>query len=335
MDEKITKSIWLIFAIIIVTLIAVYAINVFLLAFAAILLAILLNAIGRSAQKITRLPYPLALILALIVLLGILALIVWLYSPLIAEQFQNLTEELPKAVDNIHDSINSFFKNGLISEKTLQKEFLAAKQTVFSKVVTVFSFTIGSIVSFVIFLFVGLYLAMDPQRYVHGIIYLIPSKKQSQYWSVVERIATFLRWWLVSKMLAMLAVGILTYIGLWLMNVSLAFILGLLMALLTFIPYVGPILASIPAILVAFAQSPLLAVYVTVLYLGIHMAEGYLITPYIEQKTVSLPPALTIMTQVLMVVLVGGLGLALATPLTVVAMALAQYTTQKRENQIS
>ncbi len=326
MDIKIAKMIGWVFALVILTLVVICATNVFLLAFASILLAILLNSIGRWTHKLIRFPYPLALLTAIVVIFGIFTLIFWLYSSLIADQFERLMVQLPEAANKLRKSIVPSLGNTFLSKVQLQKEFFLVNQKILEKVVMIFSFTIGSITGFVIFLIVGLYLALSPERYVRGFLFLIPKKRKKRVVEVIEKIGISLRLWLLSKILAMLVVGILTFLGLWIMGIPLAFILGLIMALLTFIPYVGPILAAIPGILIAFAQSPLMALYVTLLYIAIHVAEGYLVTPYIEQRAVSIPPALTIMAQILMVVLVGGLGLALATPLAVVCIALAQQS---------
>ena len=333
MNRQHVKLVLFIFVLTVVSLAIVNAINVFLLAFAAVLLAILLHSIGKGTKKITRLPYPLALVAAIVFITGVLTLIFWLYSPIIAVQFQALVDQLPDSISSIQSSLAPYFGNAFFSQAELQKEFALTSQKLLSQVVTIFSFTIGSIVSFIIFLIVGLYLALDPGRYVRGVLFTLSEKTEERVWEIMQKIARSLRWWLLGKFLSMVVIGILTFFGLWIMGVSLAFILGLLMGLLTFIPYVGPLLATIPAILVAFAQNPLLAVYVAILYLAIHAAEGYIITPFIEQKTVSIPPAVTIMSQVLLVVLIGGLGLALATPLVVVCIALAQYTNEHREVQ--
>lgn len=322
---QIQKGIWLIYTLIIITWVVMYAANVLLLTFAAILFAILLSAIGKVAQKATRLPYPLALALALVALVGGLTLIFWLYSPTIAYQTQKLIEELPAAANSLKETLTPYLGKAMLTYQNLELEFSLTNQKIVTGALKVFSFTLGSITSFVIFLLVGLYLAFDPKSYTTGLRFLLPKSKEARIWAGLEHIGHSLRWWLGAKLISMVCIGVLTSVGLWMLGVSLAFILGLLMALLTFIPYVGPILASIPAILIAFAQDPLLAVYVIILYGGIHAAEGYFITPFIEQRTVSLPPALTIMGQVLLVVLVGGLGLALATPLIVVGLAIAKF----------
>jgi predicted PurR-regulated permease PerM len=122
----------------------------------------------------------------------------------------------------------------------------------------------------------------------------------------------------------MLAIGILTWIGLSILGVPLALTLGILTALLTFIPNIGPVLSVIPAALLAFSQDPIKAIYVVLLYIGVQVIESNLITPWIERQTIKLPPALTISMQLILSIFVGGLGLVLATPLVAAGIVLVQ-----------
>lgn len=322
-----------VFFLIVSALLIWYANNIFLLAFASIILAIFLNAIGRGTKKITHLPYPFALIIALFIIFGILTLIFWLYSPLIYEQFQHLMQDLPQAVNNLWDRMSPWINDNVFSQSKLHQEFFFSNQkNILSQVFSIFSTTLGSIVGFIIFIILGFYIAFDPEKYVHWIVALIPQKRQASALYFLQEIWDVLNWWLLGKMLSMVVVGVLSFAGLLLLHVSLAFILGLLAAILTFIPYVGAILSAIPAILIGFAEDPWKGLYVFILYLVIHIIEGYWITPYIELKTVSIPPACTILAQLLMITLIGGIGLALATPLLVVAVAIVHGLRQKKTN---
>jgi predicted PurR-regulated permease PerM len=88
------------------------------------------------------------------------------------------------------------------------------------------------------------------------------------------------------------------------------------------VPYLCTLLSEIPAILVALADSPKKALYVVILYLVLHSMEGYIITPLVQRKTVKLLPLLTVLAQMLMWILVGPLGVAIATPLAAAGLAL-------------
>jgi predicted PurR-regulated permease PerM len=122
----------------------------------------------------------------------------------------------------------------------------------------------------------------------------------------------------------MAVVGVLTAIGLWVAGVPLAFVLGLIAALLSFVPYIGPLAAVIPAALVALAEDPTKVIYVFALYGAVQLLESYLITPLIQERAVSIPPAVLIAAQVIMGVLAGAAGVLMATPLAVVLIVLVQ-----------
>ena len=122
----------------------------------------------------------------------------------------------------------------------------------------------------------------------------------------------------------MAATGILTGLGLWLLGIPLALTLALLAAVLTFVPYVGAFLSAIPALLLGIVQGPVTALYVGLLYIAVQFVEGYLITPLVQQETVSLPPALTIGSLVLFGALFGPMGIMLGTPLAAVGIVLVR-----------
>lgn len=185
-----------------------------------------------------------------------------------------------------------------------------------------FSTTFSVVANFFIFLFIGLYLAADPRLYRNDLIRLIPMNGRGRAREVIDAVGDTLRWWLIGKLVSMAVVGVATVVGLWLLDIPLALTLGLLAALLTFIPNVGPILALLPAALLAFLISPIHAVYVILLYVGIQVVESYLFTPLLQKRTISLPPALTIFTQVIFGVIVGSLGFVMAAPLAAAIMVL-------------
>ncbi len=129
-----------------------------------------------------------------------------------------------------------------------------------------------------------------------------------------------LRWWLLAQTLSMAAVGILVTLGLWALGVPLAGTLGIIAALMTFIPNLGPILSVVPAALLAVAISPGKGLLTILLFVVVHFLEGNIITPLLQRQIVRLPPALTLTVQLLLAVIAGPLGVALAAPITAVAL---------------
>jgi predicted PurR-regulated permease PerM len=173
-----------------------------------------------------------------------------------------------------------------------------------------------------VILFIGLYVAAQPGLYKNGFVRLMPLEKRNRAHEVLSAVGMTLRWWLIGKMMSMLVVGILTSLGLWLLGMPLALTLGTIAALLTFIPNIGPVLSAVPAVLLALLEGPTQVLYVLLLYLVIQTVESYFITPLIQKRMVALPPALILLAQVLLGVLVGGFGLILATPLAAAALVI-------------
>jgi predicted PurR-regulated permease PerM len=137
-------------------------------------------------------------------------------------------------------------------------------------------------------------------------------------------VAHALHWWFLGQIVSMLLLGATVSLGLWLIGIELWLSLGVLTALLTFIPFLGPIIAAIPIVIVGFTAGMQTGVIVLVFYLIIQNVEGNFIVPMIQHRAVNLAPALLISVQVLMGVLFGVLGLILAAPLTVVAMVMTK-----------
>jgi predicted PurR-regulated permease PerM len=141
---------------------------------------------------------------------------------------------------------------------------------------------------------------------------------------ILHQVYESLRWWLIGKFGSMIFIGFLTWVGLSILGVPIALTLALLAGLLSFIPNFGPILSAIPALLIAFIDSPVTALYVLILYVLVQVVESNLVTPLIERETVELPPALTVVFQLGLGTLVGGLGLVLATPLLAMIVVVVQ-----------
>jgi predicted PurR-regulated permease PerM len=186
------------------------------------------------------------------------------------------------------------------------------------------STTLGTVVNAVIVIIIGLYLASQPDLYSRGIKHLLPFRHRERAGEVLREIDESLRRWLIGRFAVMTLNGALTALGLWLLGVPLAVTLGLLMGLLNFVPNFGPWIAAVPALLIAFLQSPRQALYVGLLYLVIQALDAYVLTPLVDRKSVELPPVLTITAQVLLGLVFGFIGLLLASPLAAAAMILVK-----------
>jgi predicted PurR-regulated permease PerM len=300
-----------------------YAYDALLLVFACILFAVLLFELSKMLQQRIRLRRQWSLALVVGTLLLALGLFGWLAAPQIGEQADKLAAAVPEALKRLHDAVEQQpllkrLMSGMPSPEQMQKQIaqMVPNAGLF------FSGLLGALGNVVIILFVGIYFAAQPYLYIDGLVTLVPKRHRPRAREVLDEIGRTLARWLVGKAVSMLVVGVASAVGLSLLGVPLAMILGLIAGLLDFIPYLGPLMAGVPAVLIAFSDSPSLALYVVALFGGIQLVEGYLLSPLIEKRTVSLPPALTIVMQLLFGALFGMAGVALATPLTAVLAVL-------------
>ncbi|WP_372718966.1 AI-2E family transporter, partial [Novipirellula sp.] len=178
----------------------------------------------------------------------------------------------------------------------------------------------GAIVIF----FVGAYAAYEPRLYCNGLTKLFPKERRGRVSDVLQQLRDALGRWIVGRVMSMTLVGILTAIGLWFLDVPLPITLGVVAALLTFIPNIGPLMAAVPQVLLALNVGTETAIYVIVFNLALQGIESYLITPMIQRHEVTLPPILTIAAQLWMGIIVGVIGIMMAAPLVVVLMVLIQ-----------
>ncbi|HTI65200.1 MAG TPA: AI-2E family transporter [Gemmatimonadaceae bacterium] len=177
------------------------------------------------------------------------------------------------------------------------------------------SSTVEVVTGFLIIIFLSIYIAADPDLYRRGIMHLFPHERRARGGEVLTAIAAVLRKWFVTQLIAMFIMGLVTTFVLLAMHVKAALLLGILSGLLEFIPTVGPILSSLPAIAMGFLDSPEKAVWVAVAYLIVHFLESHLLIPLLMKGGVQIAPALTILSQALMALLFGFLGLMCAVPL--------------------
>jgi predicted PurR-regulated permease PerM len=182
------------------------------------------------------------------------------------------------------------------------------------------SSTLAVFAGLAIILFVAIYVAADTQLYHRGLMHLFPHRSRPLAGEVLSEIATQLRKWLTTQLIAMAVIASVSTIVLLILDVKAAFALGLIAGLLEFIPTVGPILSAVPAIAMGFLDSPEKALYVTIAYIAIQQLEGHILIPLLMKGGMDLPPVLTILAQALMALLFGFLGLMVAVPMLAAVM---------------
>jgi len=194
-----------------------------------------------------------------------------------------------------------------------------------SPMITSFAFgvlqsTVLVFAAVVLVIFLAVYIATDPAVYRRGMLALVPDYRRERFGELLTILSRTLKTWFATQLIAMLVIAVITTTALALIGVRGALPLGVLAGILEFIPNVGPTLSAIPAILMGFADSPRMALTVVGVYWAIQFLENNLLIPYLMKEQLDLPPALTLVTQVIMAYVFGFLGLFVAIPLLAIVV---------------
>ncbi|MBV8092002.1 MAG: AI-2E family transporter [Acetobacteraceae bacterium] len=283
--------------------------DVLLLVFMAVLLAAMLSGLTNTLRHWTRLPHGIALTMVCIIILAICAGVSWWAGPRLADEVKQLWSQLSGQIPALMQHFGLGQADGT---KVLTG---ATGGNVVRSVTGVANSTLSVVGGAFVVLVASVYFAIAPGWYRDGIVLLFPKPYRLRARAVMDDIGQSLKWWMLGQWVDMVVVGILAGVGLWLLGIPLAFVLAVIAALLTFVPYFGPIVSAIPAIIVALTVSLQTVLWVVVIYLICHTVEGYLVAPFVQRRTVELPPALTVLSMAILGAIFGVFGIIVATPL--------------------
>lgn len=319
------KKVWTvggIFALIAVVLLLLQAtFNFLILIFAGVLIACYFRGFSLYLQKKINWPQALTLTISILGTILFITAVSWSIGAKVSSQASQLQESLPATIENVKNSLNNSYLGGKVVQEVSE---LQHSKNMTSYVSRFFKTTFGFLGDIYIILLIGAFFTTAPELYKKGIIQLVPPAKRDRAKEIVEDLGSGLKKWLAGKLFAMLIVFCLTAIGLVIIGVPLWLTLAILAGLLNFIPNFGPLIAMIPAVLVAFTISPATAGIVAGMYLLIQFLESNIITPKVQQHLIKIPPALIIISQILVGALTGIWGIILATPLVLVLIILIQ-----------
>lgn len=305
--------------------VATQFIEVLFTVFAGILLAVFLAGVSRELNDDILLPRPLALLLTIIGLVGLVVGLWILAGPDISEQINVLAALLPDATERLANQVRrSAQQYEWVQRFVDPSQLLPPVSSVIGRVTNVFRGTLNILVNGFIILFIGIYGAAAPAPYVKGVLLLVPPAHRPRAREVIHALGRALRWWLTGRGIMMVIVGILTAVGLHLAGIPSPVALGLVAALCSFVPYLGPIISVLPALLVASVLGMTEIFYVMIVYSAVQLFESYLIAPLVQQQAVHIPPATVITAQFIGGIGAGAVGVLLATPLTIVLIVLIQ-----------
>lgn len=293
--------------------------DILLLAFAAVIVAVALRGFATGIARIIKVRMGVAVTFAITIIALLAAGFTYLAGNELVVQSRALFEEFPTILNSLGTRIGVPDLGDRVVPRI--EEWFAQP----GLVENILGFTTGLIgiaANLVVALTVGIYLAFRPELYAVGILRLIPKGPRPRVAVAFDKAGIALHHWLRGQLLAMLIVGALTTAGLMALGVPSALTLGTIAGILEFIPYVGPVLSAVPAILVALSEGGSMVIWVALVFLFVQQLEGNVITPLIQQRVTELPPVIVILSLAALGATFGPLGILLAIPLTVVAMVL-------------
>jgi predicted PurR-regulated permease PerM len=326
---------------------AVLFVTLFLI-FSGMLLGVALNAMTQLLGRFVRLPQPLRLAAVCLVLAALLSGVVVLGGTTIAKQATALSDTIKSQLGNVKTFLErngvdpSYFEFGSQTDAKTESSnatspgattphlpsasTLASSGTaIISQTFKVLLGTVSAVGNFFIVLFLGLAFAAQPSVYRAGLITLAPAKYRDQVTEIGDRIGETLERWLLAQMLTMLAVFAVTWIGLAIIGIPSSFILGIQAGLLAFIPTLGALIGGLIVVLASLPSGWVAAASACALFLGVHALESYVLTPIIQRQALNIPPATLFAFQILLGVVFGVWGLALALPLIAIGKVIIDY----------
>jgi predicted PurR-regulated permease PerM len=330
-----------------------FAATLFLI-FAGMLLGVALNAMSHLLGNVVRLPYALRLTVVCLVLAGMLSGVLFLGGATIGKQAAVLSDTIKSQLVNVKAFLErngidtSYLELGnLAAPAAAPAETLAAPATpaapaphnnlpsagaiassggaIVGQTLKVLLGTVSAVGNFFIVLFLGLAFAAQPAVYRNGLLFMAPARHRARATVIVDRIGETLERWLIAQIVTMFAVFFVTWLGLTIIGIQSAFILGIQAGLLAFIPTIGALIGGLIVVLASLASGWVAGFSAFVLFMGVHALESYVLTPIIQRHALDIPPATLFAFQILLGVVFGIWGLALALPLMAIAKVMIDH----------
>lgn len=334
MDElvqtiKSLKRVFIIFGVLAIVVAVIYVqgtiIHAFLLYYSSIVIAVLLKWFADLLKQVIPVSYKASLAIVILLILGAIVLFWVLSGPSFSIQVQHLSTLLLKATQSMRAYFEKYsWGHQLIDQVSQPNNILnMGVSGIIGNITKVFEKTFEVVGEIIFVSLMGIFLALEPELYYRSSVRLFLPSRRGHVEEVLQAINISMRKWLLGRFISMILITILTIIGLAIVGVPLPVLLGIIAGVLTFIPFLGPIISSIPAILVAFTIRPSMVIWVIVIYLVAHLVDN-ITTPVIQQRVTFLPPALLVSAQILLTMVGGPLGLLFAAPITLTVIIIIQ-----------
>jgi predicted PurR-regulated permease PerM len=321
-DRRVFKATVIILATVASAYILWRLVDLLLLLFACTLTALILLTLTRLLRRRVPMPFALALTVTVLLLFLIVGGAFWFFGASMSAQFTELSQRLPEAWAAVQLRLQHSTLGVQILDRA--QEFAPTGKTIVDWLTTALAIGGGIISGLAVVLVGGLYLAAQPGLYGGGLMRMIPEKARAQTQETFDAISASLRGWLKGQALGMVFVGIGTGVGLAIVGVPAAPAIGLVAGFAEFVPYLGTIIAGVPAIILGFSQGTDTGLWTIAVLVIVQQIQGNVVMPLLQNRMVDLPPAITIFGIIAAGILLGPVGVLLATPLTIVVLVLVR-----------
>lgn len=293
-----------------------------LLVFAALVLAAVFSSLARRVCDMTGMKRGPALAIAVFLLLAVFTGAFTLFGSQIASEFDTIQQSIPPAIDRVEAQLDEYGlgeqARQVVRQGTGDLSSLASRLGGYAMTAT------NGIANFVLVFVGAIFMASDPNVYRRGLLLLMPARAEGPLGAALDDASRGLRGWMMGQAVSSVVVALLTGGGLWVLGVPASGGLGIIAGLLDVIPMVGPVIAGVPAVLLAFTVSPTTALWTIGLFLVVQQLQGNFLQPMIQKQAVDVPPAVLLFAVVAAGLVFGFLGVLLSAPLTVVIYVMVQ-----------
>jgi predicted PurR-regulated permease PerM len=268
--------------------------------------------------------------LMIVVLLTVAFLVglVWLTGVQVTAQFAQLQQTL---ITQATRTVNWATAQGIMPKQVDINGMMQQVLGSFGQLTSYLGIAFGALASLVMVLVIGLFVAIEPRLYGRGVEWMVPTDMRPRFAGTIATMARTMRRLLAGRLFGMALEGAMTGVALAIAGVPMALVLGILTGLLAFIPNLGAIVSGILMVAVGFSAGMDTGLYAIGIYVFIQALDGYVIIPMVAKKTVDLPPALTLSSQILAGTLFGLLGLTLADPMTAMIKVALERSSEAEE----
>lgn len=327
--QKVWHTVAIVAFLVVIILIARVAFSVLLMMLAGSLISVYFHGLADIIQRKTKMKRTPAVLISVGFSFLLLGALLWFMGTTIQTQVNELSDTLPHTIGNAEAKLSS----NSMGRKIL--DYLSDdsnSQKMFSTAQRFFSTSFGVMGNIYVIFLVSIFFTVNPSLYKDGIILMFPPKNKPAVKHIIDRISLSLKAWLKTTMLSIVLISVMLFIGLTIMHIPASLVLALFAGMLKIVPNFGSLIAMIPGVLLALTISTNTAIIVVLIYVVSQTLVSSIITPIIQNKMINLPPALTIVSQIIMGTLSGALGIILAVPLLAIVFILVDELYVKKIN---